>query len=61
MNMRHTFFLLTAVWISVTLVACGEQNLTPQATDYSIAKHWLKLSETGSKPVDVFYLYPTAW
>ena len=61
MNMRHTFFLLTAVWISVTLVACGEQDLTPQATDYSIAKHWLKLSETGSKPVDVFYLYPTAW
>jgi hypothetical protein len=61
MNVRHILLLVLALWVSVTLVACGEESLAPQATDYSVAAQWLKLSETGDKPVDVFYLYPTAW
>ncbi len=30
-------------------------------TDYSIPKHWLALPPNTDKPVDVFYVYPTAW
>jgi len=30
-------------------------------TDYSVASHWMKLPTVTDKPVDVFYLYPTAW
>jgi hypothetical protein len=30
------------------------------ATDYSITGHWLAIP-TNTKPVDIFYLYPTAW
>ena len=43
---------------------CKSDSRTPQyiptATDYSQAAHWLSLPATV-KPVDVFYLYPTAW
>ena len=51
-----------ALLVSVTLVACGGNggNGTPQATDYSKANHWMSLPATVY-PVDVFYLYPTAW
>jgi hypothetical protein len=30
-------------------------------TDYSQASNWLMMDTSGSLPVDVFYLYPTAW
>jgi len=30
-------------------------------TDYSVTSHWLKLPDVTDKPVDIFYLYPTAW
>ena len=30
-------------------------------TDYSQASNWLTMDTSGSLPVDVFYLYPTAW
>jgi pimeloyl-ACP methyl ester carboxylesterase len=30
-------------------------------TDYQDTNNWLKLSTTNDKPVDVFYLYPTAY
>jgi hypothetical protein len=33
----------------------------PQATDYARAEHWLHRPASPDKPVDVFYLYPTAW
>lgn len=42
-------------------MACeGSSNSGPQATDYSKAAHWLSLPAV-TKPVDVFYLYMTAW
>ncbi len=49
-------------FISVTLAACagGDAPLMPAATNYSSAAHWLNIPAT-TKPVDVFYLYPTAW
>lgn len=34
---------------------------TAQATDYSLAAHWLALPKTIDKPVDVFYLSPTEY
>src|ERR1035437_503337 len=39
---------------------CEKGNAT-EATDYSIAAHWLTVPQTTNKAVDVFYLYPTAW
>ena len=30
-------------------------------TDYSDPDNWLSADMSGSLPVDVFYLYPTAW
>jgi len=49
----------------MTLMSCGEGGSaaaasTPTATNYSQAVHWLSLPDM-TKPVDVFYLYPTAW
>ena len=35
--------------------------ITPDVTDYSNPGHWLSLPAHPSKPVDVFYLYPTVW
>ncbi|MCL5024726.1 MAG: DUF3089 domain-containing protein [Nitrospirae bacterium] len=49
-----------ALLVSFTLAACGNDNSAPQATDYSQAAHWLSLPAV-TEPVDVFYLYPTAW
>ena len=34
---------------------------TPDVSDYSVAAHWLSLPAQPSKPVDVFYVYPTSW
>ncbi len=33
----------------------------PYITDYSNPGHWLSLPAHPSKPVDVFYVYPTVW
>ena len=33
----------------------------PTVTDYSNPSHWLSLPGHPSKPVDVFYVYPTVW
>ena len=30
-------------------------------TDYSRTNSWLSVDRSASLPVDVFYLYPTAW
>jgi len=48
--------------ILVLLISCDKEDLNNNdvATDYSISDHWLSIPVTV-KPVDVFYLYPTAW
>ncbi|MCX6307104.1 MAG: DUF3089 domain-containing protein [Bacteroidetes bacterium] len=33
----------------------------PVITDYAKPAHWLSLHAHPSKPVDVFYIYPTVW
>lgn len=40
-----------------SIVANGADELT----DYSNAKNWLTADVNGKKPVDIFYLYPTAY
>lgn len=54
---------LVAVLMSAGALACGPGNVAPQATDCSLAAHWLALpiAPVPAYPVDVFYLYPTAW
>jgi len=59
---RKILLLFIALFVTLTLVACGNDSSKsePVATDYSQAAHWLSLPATV-KAVDVFYLYPTAW
>jgi len=55
--------LLSIVLLMIFVIAaCGKDssNSAPQATDYSQAAHWLSIPVVN-EPVDVFYLYPTAW
>ena len=54
---------LVAVLMSAGALACGPGTVAPHATDYSLAAHWLALpiAPVPAFPVDVFYLYPTAW
>ncbi len=62
MNIRIMLSVAAALWLSVVLAACGSDKSSSglAATDYSKTAHWLSLPAT-TKPVDVFYLYPTAW
>ena len=62
MNVKKILLLFIALFVSLTLVACGDDSKSePQATDYSKSEHWLSLPAVVDKEVDVFYLYPTAW
>lgn len=63
MKVYQVFFITVAVWVSVLLVGCGDGTANSKlvATDYSQSAHWLALPGKANKPVDVFYLYPTAW
>ena len=62
MNIRIMLSVVAVFWLSVVLAACGSDKSSSRlaATDYSKTAHWLSLPAT-TKPVDVFYLYPTAW
>jgi len=46
--------------VLVISIFCEKGNAT-EATDYSIAAHWLTVPHTTNMAVDIFYLYPTAW
>lgn len=59
-RMRQKKILLLLIVILTSCIFTGSQHKI-EATDYSIAKHWLALPTSADKAVDVFYLYPTAW
>jgi hypothetical protein len=73
MRLKILSLLLIVVCLSSFFVACGKDGVSlasvatspsPSArlaTDYSQAAHWLTLPVPGLQPVDIFYLYPTAW
>jgi len=62
MNVKKILLLFIALFVSLTLVACGDDSKSePKAMDYSKSEHWLSLPAVVDKEVDVFYLYPTAW
>lgn len=49
-----------------SIQGCTKENDSQESepiivTDYSKSEHWLALPENNSKPVDIFYVYPTAW
>ncbi|MFZ4592025.1 MAG: DUF3089 domain-containing protein [Ignavibacteria bacterium] len=49
--------------LSFCTISCKKtaaQSNTDEATDYSIASHWLSIPAT-LYPVDVFYYYPSSW
>lgn len=45
-------------------ISCSKDSAYPSGqdgvSDYSLSVHWLNIPAT-SKPVDIFYLYPTVW
>ncbi|MEI6748914.1 MAG: DUF3089 domain-containing protein [Bacteroidota bacterium] len=55
-------WLVSAI-LFILVMSCGKDEkpsgIIP--TDYSLAEHWLSLPADTAKPVDIFYLYPTAW
>lgn len=51
--------LLMSILLPGCVVRQAENEEVP--TDYAAAANWLAMPETPDKPVDVFYLYPTAW
>ncbi|MFA5302369.1 MAG: DUF3089 domain-containing protein [Bacteroidales bacterium] len=62
----HRYYLTSlflAISISLSLYSCDTSNTKEenQATDYSKTENWLSIPADGSKNVDVFYVYPTAW
>lgn len=60
MDVKKYQLFTMVVWACLTLSACGGDNASPQATDYSQAAHWLSIPVV-TEAVDVFYFYPTAW
>lgn len=66
--MNKIIHVTALFFLCLTLTTCSKSSLTavepvlyPNATDYSKPAHWLALPTTNDKPVDIFYLYPTAW
>jgi hypothetical protein len=58
------FPLIAALSAILICQGCGSSGNDSDAsgpTDYSQADHWLNLPSSVTEPVDVFYLYPTAW
>jgi hypothetical protein len=55
-------WLVSAI-LFILVMSCGKDEkpsgIIP--TDYSLAEHWLSLPADTAKPVDIFFLYPTAW
>lgn len=60
MQLCNTFFVIAVLCVSLSIAACGNDNSTSAATDYSKTANWLALPATVKK-VDVFYLYPTTY
>jgi len=62
---KNAVSALSAAAITLgSLGACGGSglpNAAITATDYAVPAHWLSVPTAIDKPVDVFYLYPTAW
>jgi len=53
--------ILVGFIIPALIPGCTKDNdEVIQATDYSVSSHWLSIPATV-KPIDIFYLYPTAW
>jgi hypothetical protein len=58
MSIKKILVVLMALLMSVPMTACGNETIP---TDYSKPEHWMNLPAAIDKPVDIFYLYPTAW
>lgn len=52
--------VIIAVILVLAGYGCNKDECEIIPTDYSDTSHWLS-NPKGNKPVDVFYVYPTAW
>jgi Protein of unknown function (DUF3089). len=53
------FVLIVVMVLSMmlTMASCGKDRFEP--LDYSKAENWVETDTEGTKPVDVFFIYPT--
>ena len=60
---RFTFTVMVLAWLALFLTAvCPAEAADYASPDYAEAERWLHLPDNGGDlPVDVIYLYPTAW
>ena len=55
-------WLISAILVTLVMSCSMHQKKAGFIpTDYSRSGHWLSLPADPTKPVDIFYLYPTAW
>ncbi len=62
--MKINRYLTAILALSATaLLSCSKDDHghTPKPSDYSLTSNWAKLPTSADKPVDIFYVYPTAW
>ena len=63
-QMRFLAFFAITCFVFLAACSCSKHDLDPRyvTTDYSAADNWLVNPQgSGSKAVDVFYLYPTTY
>ncbi len=59
MNFKQLFFFIT---LGLLCCSCSkDENQTIQPSDYSNTNNWASLPSNPSKPVDIFYIYPSSW
>jgi len=68
LKIKNILLNIAVLFLCLTLLTCSNNPIdavyivnNPNHTDYSKAEHWLAVPTSISRPVDVFYLYPTAW
>lgn len=54
---KRVFIIVLVLTGIMTLSACGSKKL--EALDYSKEENWVDIQKCGTKPVDVFFIYPT--
>jgi len=61
MKVKNSLLCLVLL-LSFSLSGCeGNSSASIQVTDYAQISHWLTLTSSPFKDVDVFYVYPTAY
>ena len=65
MNRKYNLWAVAACVAVLAFASCGKDNEKTDPrdvlTDYSVSDNWLYVTKSPTKPVDVFYAYPTTY